>query len=213
MFKILVTGVNGVKNGFKWVDLIWGQFNQTRDKLLVFLSRKYIPQTITPNRLSWLRILLAAGILPMLFNFELWKNWLIGFFIVSLITDVLDGPLARARQLESEKGAFLDRVGDKLLICPLVASRLWFYDPLIVLAIVGSEIISISLAISAMKRGVSIRSNWFAKWKMVGQATSIIILLFLPGQFPLAAKILWLALGLNIASLISHFQSYISSRF
>jgi len=215
MRSLLNGGINGVKNGFKLIDFSFREFNKAKEQFLVFLSKNYIPRVFTPNRLSWFRICLALIISLMLFQYSQWKVWILILFIISGITDVFDGPIARAWKLESKEGVFLDRLADKLLICPLVARIIWQYDRFLVLILIGAELFSISLAVSAMRKGISnqvTKSNLFGKWKMVFQWLGIVTLLFFPERINLATDALWFALGLGLASVFGHFQSYISSR-
>ena len=205
---ILGNSVRSVRVGFKSVDLFWRWFNNVKEKGLVFLAEK-IPRKIKPNHLSWARIGFAVVIFLMLFRYSELKIGIIVLLLLSSITDLIDGPLARSRHMTSEKGAFLDRVGDKLLICPLLAAMVWYYDKMLVAMIVGSEIISLSIAISAMKRQVSTKSNCFGQLKMGAQSIGLLIILFFPMLLPVATKVLWIALGLGIASLTGHFQTYI----
>lgn len=209
MKRIFKRGAREVKNGFKLVDLTWRKFNKEKEKLLTFIAG-YIPKAITPNFLSVSRICLSLLLVALLFRYTAYKPWIVGLFVFCVISDIFDGPIARKRGLESQKGAFLDRLGDKLLICPLVARLAWEFDGLVVKMIVGSELLSILIAVSAIIRRVSTRSNPFGKWKMAGQATGVFILFFFPQQIAIASKVLWVALGLGLASLIGHFQSYIA---
>lgn len=214
MKRILIfkRGVREVRNGFRLVDLVWQKFNRAKDRFLLFVAGKYMPKVITPNRLSWARICFAVAIAVLLFQYTQWRRVIIGLFIAAVMSDIFDGPTARARQLVSRKGAFLDRIGDKLLICPLVARLAWEFDRLLVLMLVGSEILSMTIAILAMRRRVSTQSNWLGKWKMFGQSLGVGILFFFPQATAIASKTLWVALGIGLASLLSHFQSYITSR-
>ncbi len=216
MQSILRNGINGVKNGFKLIDFSFKKFNKAKERFLIFLSKKYIPRIVTPNLLSWLRIFLALIIIPMLFQVSEWKKLIIAVFIISGITDAFDGPIARAWKMESKKGAFLDRLGDKILICPLAARIIWQYDKFLVLILIGAEFFSIILAISAMKKQIPSQvtnSNLFGKWKMFFQWLGVVILLFFPNKINLATDILWFSLGLGLASIFGHLQSYINFHF
>jgi len=212
MRQILINGLNGVKTELKWIEWVWWKFNRLRDEMLMFLSREYIPAVFTPNRLSFFRVGLAGIIFLMLFHYNQCRRWIIGLFICSVITDIFDGPLARVRGLETREGAFLDRISDKLLICPLVFRLLWESDKLLVGILVGSEFFSAALAIVAMKRNLPVKSNWYGKWKMAFQSIGVIVLLIFPFKMDFAIKILWFALGLGLASLLNHFQPYLTFR-
>jgi len=211
MFK---NGFDGIRSGFKIVDFGWEKFNKIRDRFFIFLAGRYIPRIITPNRLSWFRICLSIIIFLMLFQYSQWKGWIIGSFIVAIITDIFDGTIARAHNLESLEGVFLDRLGDKLLGCPLVVYLVWSYDMLLSVFLVMSELLSILIAVSALRKRISAEishSNLFGKWKMFFQSVGIAILLIFPQEIKVATSALWFALGLGLASFIGHFQSYISS--
>ena len=63
-----------------------------------------------PNTLSVYRIIAAPGLLLLIIMDESTLfTWLL---LVSLITDILDGMIARAFQLQSKLGARLDSIGD-----------------------------------------------------------------------------------------------------
>jgi len=63
-----------------------------------------------PNILSIYRIIAAPGLLLLIILDE--SNLFKWMLLISLITDILDGMIARAFQLESMLGARLDSIGD-----------------------------------------------------------------------------------------------------
>jgi phosphatidylglycerophosphatase A len=73
---------------------------------------------ITPNRLTAVRILLALVTSSILvFSHNIWLLIVSLFlFIVAALTDLYDGILARKKHMETELGAILDPVADKLLV-------------------------------------------------------------------------------------------------
>ena len=73
---------------------------------------------LIPNFLSFLRIFL---VLPIIYAFqsELYLSAAFLFFLSS-ITDFMDGYLARRYELESELGAFLDLIADKVLVISIL---------------------------------------------------------------------------------------------
>jgi cardiolipin synthase len=78
-----------------------------------------------PNLFSEFRILAA----PFLLSFAWFGlgNWFLALFAVALLTDAIDGYLARKLHETSELGAHLDTTGDltTLLIVPLGVWLLW----------------------------------------------------------------------------------------
>ena len=73
-----------------------------------------------PNRLTMARIILVAPLVICLLNLHAdWPHWrrlALGILAAMMITDALDGFLARRLGEETPLGRFLDPVADKLLI-------------------------------------------------------------------------------------------------
>jgi len=65
-----------------------------------------------PNFISFIRILLAPGLLTAGMLIE--PQWFLWMFAVSLLTDFLDGFLARLLNQQSKLGSQLDTIGDVL---------------------------------------------------------------------------------------------------
>ena len=74
-----------------------------------------------PNYLTWSRVLAIPVIaLLVMIPFQ-WANYLsAGLFCLVALTDWLDGYLARKWHVQSDFGAFLDPVADKLLVVVLL---------------------------------------------------------------------------------------------
>ena len=114
----------------KWSDFVEDKKNGLmvgKDKFIAPLLKK-ISRRITPDSLTYFRILLAAGLyfllvlkVPYLFG------WAVIFYIICKFTDLLDGALARARGITSVWGGFIDVLADKIfyLIGFFVLLSLW----------------------------------------------------------------------------------------
>jgi len=74
---------------------------------------KLIPENITPNHLSMLRIFLALPIILLMY-LQLYKTTG-AFFIFAALLDGLDGSMARIRNQETKFGAIIDPTADKFL--------------------------------------------------------------------------------------------------
>jgi len=105
----------------------------------------------TPTILTITRILLLPVILAVFYIEAPWARPLsCAIFLVAAITDWLDGHLARKWNIESEFGAFLDPVADKLMVATVLilivedASSWWVTLPAII-------IISREITISALR--------------------------------------------------------------
>ena len=77
---------------------------------------------LIPNFLSFLRIFF---VLPIIYTLQSELYLLAAFlFFLSSITDFMDGYLARKYELESELGAFLDLIADKILVVTILVLSL-----------------------------------------------------------------------------------------
>jgi CDP-diacylglycerol--glycerol-3-phosphate 3-phosphatidyltransferase len=74
-----------------------------------------IANCISISRLLILPFFIIAGVLYSEGN-ELLRYMILGLLTLSFITDALDGFVARAKGITTKMGAFLDPLGDKLLI-------------------------------------------------------------------------------------------------
>ena len=129
-------------------------------------------------------------------------------FCVASLTDMLDGKIARARNLVTNFGKFMDPLADKLLVCsamicmiPLGKLQAWF-----VIVIIAREFIISGFRLIAAENGVVIAANYWGKFKTASQMVMIILLLAdLGGIFDTLAQIfIWISLALTVISLITY---------
>ena len=105
-------------------------------------------------------------------------------FVVAAITDWLDGWVARTLDQESEFGAFLDPVADKLIVATALVLLVDHYDSLWVtlsaIVIIGREILVSALREWMARRGdsQSVAVTVVAKFKTTLQMVAIIGLLW-----------------------------------
>lgn len=197
--SILEIGKKVASSVFKIVDLIWCGVDGAKEKALEPLIER-IPICITPNFLSWLRIALALCIAIMLFQRDIFKGVIVVYFVVAAFSDILDGQIARKRKMETDEGAFLDRLGDKLLICPLIVCFFWRYYILVSLIVVV-EFLSLFVLVST-------ESNQPAKWKMAAEGIGIIMILLFPEKIAWARVPLICALVFGALSFREHRISF-----
>ncbi|HUU22308.1 MAG TPA: CDP-alcohol phosphatidyltransferase family protein [Phycisphaerae bacterium] len=104
-----------------------------------------------PNRISMLRLLLVAPFVVLLMNQQRWayaRYAAVGIFVMTAVSDLIDGALARKLNAVTRLGAILDPLADKVLIvCSAVLLSLpgsWVPDaPLpgwVVVMIVGKDL-------------------------------------------------------------------------
>lgn len=79
-----------------------------------------------PNLLTIFRILLAPAIVGCLVYYDAHRDWMrllaLGLFCLGMLTDALDGFIARTQNQRTELGTLLDPIADKLLILATLIS-------------------------------------------------------------------------------------------
>lgn len=80
--------------------------------------KKLIPDVITPNRLTYLRVLMIPVFVVFFFLDVVPYNYVIAavIFALAALTDLADGYIARKYNLVSNMGKFLDPIADKVLV-------------------------------------------------------------------------------------------------
>ena len=79
-----------------------------------------------PNKLTVLRILLIPVFMVVLYwDFPGANYAALVIFVLASLTDLLDGKIARARNLVTDFGKFADPLADKMLV---TAAMLWFVE-------------------------------------------------------------------------------------
>ncbi len=89
-------------------------FQKSTDKFLDQTLLPFIPAQVSPNQVSWLRIVSLPFIYYCLFA----HFYITGFalFIIAALSDAVDGALARTRNQITETGKVLDAAADRGLI-------------------------------------------------------------------------------------------------
>ena len=130
-------------------------------------------------------------------------------FCVASLTDMLDGKIARARNLVTNFGKFMDPLADKLLVCsamicmiPLGKLQAWF-----VIVIIAREFIISGFRLVASDNGVVIAASYWGKFKTTFQMLMIIYLV-VDLQFAYANVVgmvlVYVALALTVISLVDY---------
>ena len=177
-----------------------------------------------PTLLTWARIVaipLIVGVfyLPIAWTVEARNLIATVLFVVTALTDWLDGYLARRLNQTSAFGAFLDPVADKFLVCAalLVLVHLNRCNALLALVIIGREIAISSLRewMAQIGASKSVAVHMLGKWKTTMQMVAIPFLLFNGELFGLVDTHLWgtwllvIAAVLTIWSMVYYLQKAI----
>lgn len=139
-----------------------------------------------PNKLTVLRIVLIPVFMGVLYyGAYSGAGWCpyaaLAIFIIASLTDLLDGKIARDRNLVTDFGKFADPLADKMLV---TAAMLWFVEagqmPAWALLIVICREFAVSgLRMIAADKGRVIAAGWSGKVKTASTMVCV-VLMFLP---------------------------------
>jgi CDP-diacylglycerol--glycerol-3-phosphate 3-phosphatidyltransferase len=133
-----------------------------------------------PNGLTVLRIFLVPVLVVVLLTrFEGHVYIGVAIFGLAVVTDYLDGFLARRRNEVTRLGILLDPLADKLLTAAAFLSmvEMGLVPAWVVMIILARELAVTGLRNVAAGRGIDIRASGLGKAKMVVQVTAILVLL------------------------------------
>ena len=140
----------------------------------------------TPNKLTFLRVLMIPLFLGVLYLGFPGSNYVaLVIFVLASLTDLLDGHIARSRNLVTDFGKFMDPLADKVLV---VTAMLWFVQcgqmPAWAVAIVIFREFAVSgMRLIAVEGGRVIAAGWSGKVKTASTMICLILMFlpFLPG--------------------------------
>ena len=174
------------------------------DKIFEKTILKLFPNFIRPNFLTVFRFIS----IPFVIFFLLHENYEIGFFLfaISVISDALDGAIARTRNQITDWGIVFDPLADKLLISSasiIIISK--FINPFLAWVMVLIEVLLIIFSYFRFK-GEIVPAKTVGKIKMILQSVGIGILLLaiiidLPILILISTYIFYLAIFFALLSL------------
>lgn len=165
------------------------------------------------NKISTFRILSVPFFIACLVYYAPQKTYLkdlaLAIFILGVISDGLDGFIARKAKIQSKAGRILDPLGDKLLLMSAFIflspmSRLGLKFPLWVSFIVISRdliIIMGAVVIYMVKQSIDVYPTKWGKSTTIFQMLSVICVLL---QWKLAALVWWPAVIFTVISGIDY---------
>lgn len=163
-----------------------------------------------PNKLTVLRVIMV----PFFVFFMLTgvggaaNKWIaLIIFCVASLTDMLDGKIARARNLVTNFGKFMDPLADKLLVCSALICMIELRElpAWMVIIIISREFIISGFRLVASDNGVVIAASYWGKFKTTFQMIGVVLLIFnIPALSTLTTIIVWIALALTVISLVDY---------
>lgn len=157
-----------------------------------------LPNKLTISRLVSLPFLIACFYIDSPFG-----RWgLLVLFVLASITDYLDGRIARARNLVTSLGKFLDPIADKALVNSVLVCfvEIGYASAAAVIIILIREFVVSGVRMEAASRGKVVAANIFGKAKTMFQMVSMTAVLFLRAVYGDPA---WLITTSNILCWIS----------
>lgn len=180
------------------------KMNQTKDQFLFIFIKKYWPRIVTPNHLTYARIVIGVLLLILLFVFKKSNGFLImPLLILGALTDLFDGAIARCFNMETKKGAMLDPVADRVLIIPIAIYTIMNYKFLL-FSLIFLETINALISFFVQGKKIFFGSNIFGKTKMVLQSLVFVAILLLWPRNPnlFFILILWISAACFVVSII-----------
>lgn len=165
------------------------------------------------NFLSYSRIILIPLFIYLLAVNDLWLALIV--FGIASITDFFDGWVARRFNQESEFGKFIDPIADKFLVIASLIAIIWLdpyfrgYDSWMIVVIAGRDVLITVMRWLAIRKGRSLRTSRFGKFKTAFQMISIVLILmiYLERKFHLfdthVSVPYWIMLAVTIMTALS----------
>jgi CDP-diacylglycerol--glycerol-3-phosphate 3-phosphatidyltransferase len=171
-----------------------------------------------PNALSLVRIFLIPVLVVFLIAVPRPYNLTAAaVFLAAVLTDWLDGRIARRTRQVTTLGKLLDPVADKLLISASLISlvQVGRVQAWMVVLIVGRDIAVMGLRAIAAAQNVVIQASDFGKLTMTAEVIAVALLILnwpravVPfGQVPLGQVVLAVAATLSLASGVIYFCKF-----
>ncbi len=173
-----------------------------------------------PNKLTVLRICMVPLVVIIYLAMDPYRyvidatsglaiRDLLAFFIFAIasITDLLDGYIARSRNLITSFGKFADPIADKLLVNTVFIMLVYTHQVSVVAVVlmIGRDLIVDGLRMVASQQGKVVSAGIFGKLKTVLQMFAICFLLlknwpFAYASIPMDQILLWAATCMSLYS-------------
>jgi CDP-diacylglycerol--glycerol-3-phosphate 3-phosphatidyltransferase len=162
------------------------------------------------NGLSLLRAALTGPVLWMIWMGPAWKWYLFSVVILMIITDILDGYLARCWGVVTYWGKILDPLADKVAIDAIaIVLALVKELPLwVVVVVVGRDVLIVLTGVFLVKRERIVYSSNI--WgKLTTCAMSVLLIAYAMDAEPLKDPFLYLSAVLLLVSTVSYARRFL----
>ncbi len=186
------------------------------EKIAEFLFAKIVTRGIitVPNLISLFRGIMAFPLL--IFVLDGRYLFALLFFIFIMLLDMIDGPLARILEQESDLGEILDPLGDKLVFAVIFLTLgLKYLPPTIFWSSFGLEIFTVFIALGLRPIAKRLKLNFKKKanlpgkiklWAQVIGCGCLLLHRLQPSRWLLSADVFFIiSLGLSVISILNYF--------
>lgn len=157
-----------------------------------------------PNKLTVSRVLFIPVIMVLLLVEGIPYRWLLGgiCFGLASLTDMLDGRIARSRNLITDFGKLMDPVADKMLVMSTLVCFIQqgICGAWVVVIILFREFLVTSMRMVAADKGIVIAANIWGKIKTVTQMIAIIGIFCAQAAYEFAFFPVWVGDWLMVIS-------------
>lgn len=169
------------------------------DRIFAATIIKLLPSWVTPNHITMFRFFT----IPFVIFFLIIESYgiAIPLFVISALSDAVDGAKARTADMVTDWGKLYDPVADKMLIgstAAIVISNAM--SPALAFIIIGLEMLIVATALYKKRfLGAEVEAKWAGKIKMIAQSFGIgLVMLYMVVP---ASELYILALGCLYASI------------
>src|SRR6266404_5892391 len=135
-----------------------------------------------PNKLTLSRFVLTVAFLAVMFSrIPFRETSALVLFIAGVISDFLDGQIARRQKLITNFGILMDPMADKIMVCSAFIAfvELTWIPAWMVVIIVARELAITGLRLLAASKNVVLAAEGYGKHKTISQIVAIIAILVL----------------------------------
>jgi CDP-diacylglycerol--glycerol-3-phosphate 3-phosphatidyltransferase len=158
-----------------------------------------------PNQITVFRVTLIPVVLIILYlDFPYGVYIAAIIFAIAAITDLIDGYIARSRNLVTDFGKFADPLADKILVISVLVYLVYqqIVPDWMVIVIIAREFAVSGLRLLSATKGIVISASTIAKFKTQSQMIAVIFALL---ELPHYLFIMLIAVLLTVASGIDYF--------
>jgi len=177
-----------------------------RDELLFLFIKPCWPKKISPNHLTYARVVIGLSLFILLFFFGIENKLLIiSLFCAGALTDLFDGSVARGLNKITELGTMLDPIADRVLIVPIAVYSLYGDQKWLLLLLLLAEVAGALVSVFYKSKESHVNINIFGKTKMVLLSIVFVALLIVWPNMPSVffIDILWISLIFSLLSIFT----------